>query len=319
MANNTALHLVPEKYQKTRFTANCWFYLSKNPRLSFVEYQKVSKDWTCRKNVFEDVKKEMALERLFKNPEAMEEQPRQHPPPPPPPPNTTMQEAFAKGLARNGQQTRHGPVTVERRAEAEKWIGKNLDHGFAQFKRAHPEPELDKAWFDKVRKKFLHPSPSALEDIMPEKKRASGRQASPDLLRLRNYMGSLSPERLRGLTYTAYVEKTGHRSMKSTVFNWEKNRKIQLLDGKKKVSRRKKSGLPAKAGGRKGKAPASTPAPSGPLFSILAEIEISGFKCESKALRLFAEQLVKQIHPKGESARIVMLTDPPTMEIRLPA
>lgn len=307
MAQANGVHMVPERYRKTRFTASCWFYLSQNPRLTFGEYQRAAKDRVCRESVFDDVKKSMEMDRMFNSPDAVripepsEAPPRSHPPQPPPPPNPAMKEALTAGLAASGRQSAKGPITIERRAAAETWIREHLDEGFAQFKGQNSEPELDKAWFDKIRKKCLEPAPPTPEPSMPtatKKKNKTG-----DAQRMREYFQKISREKLEAMSGKEYSVASGHRPKSPSVFY---NEKRKFLEGGK-----------MKAGKRVVQRTAPAMA-TGNLFQTIAELPVDEFKCAAAELRVIALAIVKAIHPLGEEAKIMILSEPRVMEIRIP-
>lgn len=317
MAQANGVHMVAEKYRKTRFMASCWFYLSQNSQLSFKDYQRLSKDMVCRESIFDDVKKNMEMDRIFGNadavhpPETAAAPEKQHPPQPPPPPNPAMKEALAKGLAQSGQQSAKGPITIERRALAEDWIRGHLDEGFAQFKSQHQEPELDKAWFDKIRKKALEPAPTQESQPMPTiaaKKR--GKAPGPDTERLRAYLRTLSRERLETMTHGKYMEANRHKGMNGPIFYNEKKKILDALLGKVKT--------PKAAKPKKEKAAKQIGPKPGTMFVTLAEIPYDEFKCTPGALRDIALAVVKAVHPRGAEAKVVILSEPRNMEIRVP-
>lgn len=314
-AHNVAntVHMVPEKYRKTRFTASCWFYLAKNARLTFKEYQREAKDRVCREDVFDQVKKDMELDRLFKKEEAVyppdpEEKAPPPPPPPPPPPrppaNPVISQALAAGLGQSGEQVSTAPVTPERRLSAEAWVRERVAQGFAAFKLAHPEKELDKAWFDAARRKQASTPPKEIP--MAKQSPGSGPPAGADLVKLRAYLKTLSPENLINLTHKQYVKKSGHSSMKASQFNTEKFRQKRTLQGLPQVKHRKSN-----------KGSASTP-PAGNTVRILADIPLSKYdgKIPPAVLKEVVLDVVKQILG-GETIKVVHLTDPPSLEVRI--
>jgi hypothetical protein len=313
MAQANGVHMVPERYRKTRFTAGCWFYLSQNSQLTFEEYKRASKDNVCRESVFDDVKKSMEMDRLFKNadavhpPEAPEPPSRPHPAPPPHPPNPAMKEALAAGLAAAGKQPPKGPVTVERRAAAETWIRDHLDEGIAQFKGQFPELELDRAWFDKIRKKALEPAPQPQEtEPMPTATKQKYQRANTgEAGRIRDYLAKLPRAKLEEMTGKQYEKASGHKLKAPAQFYAEKKK---LMDPSYASARSKREPT------RRGPAPVVR----GTMFETLAEIPLADLKCPLKELREIVLTLVKALHPRGAEAKVMILSEPPIMEIRVP-
>ncbi len=318
MAQTNSVHLVPERYRKTRFTASCWFYLSQNPQLTFSEYQRQAKDKVCRESIFDDVKKGMEMDRIFGNkdavrfPEATEAPPRPHPAPLPPPPNLALKEALTAGLAASGKQSTRGPLTIERRTAAETWIKEHLDEGFAQFKGAYSDPELDKAWFDKIRKKALEPAslPEETKTMPTIAAKKRGKVPGPDTERVRAYLRTLSREKLETMTHGKYMEANRHKGMNGPVFYNEKRKILDALLGKVKAPKAEK---PKKEKTSKEIAPKP-----GTMFITLGELPCHEFKCAPKDLREIALAVVKLIHPRGHEAKVVILSEPHVMEIRVP-
>lgn len=323
--------VIPEKYRSTRYKADCWYHLADYYNktglwLAFEDYKKRG-DKTCKPGVFEDVRAEMKLDVVFKKPEAPRgpidpdgyARPKEtHGTPASEVYHATagapIASALAGGLDRAAKDKpkRTGPVTVERRAEAERWLREHLDSGYAPFKLEFQEPDFDNAWWQKTRNRFLQPQPQENSMASPVTARKYGKPPSKDSVRIQEYLRSLSPDRLAGITFSTYLEKTGHRGAKATIFNSVKSRlRHGIAAGAKPAS--------AAAAIKPTRPKKSPPPAAGTRFDTLAEIELSAFStCATKDLRAFAMELVKAIHPRGAEAKVVILAEPPLMEIRVP-
>jgi hypothetical protein len=303
--------------------------------MTFNQYQKVG-DKTCKENVFTQVLDEMRLDVVFNRPEAVKApsepaaQPKNPPPAPPPapkPPNTALAAALANGLEKTAKERPKGPVTAMRRQEAEAWIKEHLDYGIAQFKNEFPEPELDNAWWSKIRNNLLHP-PEQQENrvsITADSITFDPRMKE-DARKAVRYMITLSPDKIEGLTPGVYTEKTRHK-IEGPAFQSAKRFVRALLAGTSK--RAKMNARAAAAPGQSTAAPAQPREPkprktagkaSGKLYETLAELDLAAFStCKTTDLKAFALELVKTLHPRGAEAQVRILTDPASMEIRVPA
>lgn len=146
---------------------------------------------------------------------------------------------------------------------------------------------------------------------MSEEKK-TGKPLSADAAKVRAHLAALSDEGLRALTLTDYAKRT-HHHVKRTIFSMEKTRARKLRN------------LPAQGGsGRppgalsKPKAAAALPvaAPAGRQVEFLASIPLADYADVPAAkLKAFALQLVGQVLA-GSPPEVVILSDPPTLEVR---
>lgn len=149
---------------------------------------------------------------------------------------------------------------------------------------------------------------------MNEKKKP-GKPLSPDALKVRFHLASLSPEALKEVTAKVYRKRTHHVGCTDAIFNMEKVRAKKALGLPKQVY--------APRGSKMGKAPKAVKAPPslppGRSFEILAQVDLAAYSAIPAALlKTFAADLLKQcLNEPG--IQLMMLTDPVAMEIRRPS
>lgn len=333
----TTKSVVPEKYNVTRFKADCWFHIANHYRkngtwLSFKDYQKVG-DKTCKENVFTQVRDEMRLDITFNRPEAVkapdEAPPKSEPKPAPPPEKpTAIANALINGLTQSAKESARerskGPVTAMRRLEAEQWILAHLDSGYASFKLEFQEPELDNAWWTKIRNGLLHPPEKENRLSLPTFESLTfDPRMQADTRKVVKYLLTLNPDKIEGLTASAYMEKTRHKILQNNIVS-AKRYVHALMDN---TSRRLKGGGAQTAAPKVVASPTAAPkekkakkqTTAGNVWITVAEIDLAAYStCGNKALRDFALELVKGLHPRGEEAKVVILAEPPIMEVRVP-
>jgi len=150
-------------------------------------------------------------------------------------------------------------------------------------------------------------------------KKKSGRAISPDALKVRFHLASLSPEALKEVTAKVYRKRTHHVGCTDSIFNMEKMRAKKAL-GMPKRAIAPRGSKPAKAPKalQVHKAVARLPAP-GRSFEILAQVDLAAYSAIPAALlKTFAADLLKQCL-NAPGLQLMMLQDPPAMEIRRPA
>jgi hypothetical protein len=346
MAYPNTVQMVPEKYRKTRFLASCWFYLSQNPDLTFQQYQKTARDKICRESVFDDVKRDMELDRLFNRPEAIripgtDFQGKSLLPPPVEPvtaplPNPVLASAILNGLKNTGDQPKRDKepdrktVTHERRFSAEVWLRENPFAGFAQFKEHHMEPDFDKAWYDAAKRRLAPPPPPPDSVSFPQSQtkedplqmatdKKNKKIFTGDAAKIREYLSKLPKSKLEGLSSTQYSKDTGHKIGSPASFYVEKKKILVPGYQKARVARENIPREPKSPVAIRRDAPKPVQAQvTGNLFITLAEIPLSELKCPPSELKTIVSNLVRALHPRGHEARILFLTDPPILEVRVP-
>jgi hypothetical protein len=335
MATGQVTSMIPEKYRGTRFTADCWYHLSNHYQkygtwLTFNQYQKVG-DKTCKENVFKQVLDTMRMDVLFKKPEAVKspDDPPPEPkstapapaPEPPKTPNTPIANALINGLAQSAKERSKGPVTVMRRQEAESWIKAHLDSGYAPFKLEFQEPELDNAWWTKIRNALLHPpeQENSVPALTFETIHFDPRMHD-DTKKVVKYLITLSPDKIEGMTRANYVDKTRHK-VEDPNFQSARRFVRRLMENPAPKTNGTPAPAPAaaKVAAPKEPKPRKTSTSKGNTFETLAEIDLEAYAgCPQKDLKAFALELVKTLHPRGAEAQVRILAEPAGMEIRVP-
>lgn len=311
------LNGIPEKYTATRFKSDCWFHIANQYRktgrwMSFGEYQKVG-DKTCRESVFKQVLADMRLDVLIGSKDAIQgptevpEPVQAKPPEAPPEKPTVMAQALITGLDKTAKTAK--PVTIEVRVAAEAIIRENPHITYAEFKKEYPHPGLDHAYWEKMTTLYLERLKE--NEDMAKAKTRNGPKMSDGRQRIRQYLESLSPENFSATTFKVYLAKSGHKNADRIQFQNERMRIMKIMaEGGKKVK-------PAKYA--RAAALPQAPAIPGKRFDTLAEISLADFpKIDTKTLIQVATELTRALHPRGDGAKIVMLADPPVLEIRLP-
>lgn len=311
---NGEMRTIPEKYTGTRFKADCWHHLANHYRkkgewLTYAQYQKYG-DSDCREGVFRDVLKSMQLDVAMgskdapEGPKNEEPQDAQQTEETPAHGVTVMQNAFEKATGKSTQTSVTPASAIEMRTEAEDVIRKDPTISYSDFKRLFPHPSLDYSYWHKMKNIFME----SFLMKKPEATKQRGLPVSNDGRKIREYLESLSPATFAEMTYKVYVSKTGHKTAKFGQFNNERMRIKKLTS----------QGSPVKASTKKSPLPLNPV--SGKRFDTIAEISLADYpKIEPKALVAIATEMTKKLHPRGDEAKIVMLAEPPSIEIRIPA
>jgi hypothetical protein len=142
-------------------------------------------------------------------------------------------------------------------------------------------------------------------------KKKTGKPLSPDTEKVRNHLKSLSPEALSALTAKDYRKRT-HHHVRDAIFSMEKNRAKKAL------------GLPMRVTKRTPKPPAPTVSVplkvpyGGRTFDIIATVPLEEYKeVNVQILKKFAAAVLTQAFgANGEGVEILLLSDPPTIELR---
>ncbi len=143
--------------------------------------------------------------------------------------------------------------------------------------------------------------------MSPDKKKA-GRAASDSTLKIREYLARLPGEKFESASIDSFRHATSNPSAKANIFNIEK------------AKERKRRGFQSPRA-RKPKAQAAAvifaPAPASRQVQILASLPLTAYpNMQPAEVKAFAADLVKCFHPGGQ---VVLLSDPPAIEIRVPA
>lgn len=139
----------------------------------------------------------------------------------------------------------------------------------------------------------------------PYTKKTKNSRLNGDSKRVREYLKNLPKDKLANMTEAEYQTLSGHKLKSKTIFYVERKR---LLDG-------------GYASARSARLPTQRGQPSPPIgtrFTALAEIPLDKFKGSHAEVKEVVLTLVKALHPRGTEAKVVFLSDPPAMEVRVP-
>lgn len=140
----------------------------------------------------------------------------------------------------------------------------------------------------------------------PKKKR--GKAASDSTLKLRDWLHKLPGEAFDKSDYLTYRKATNDVKTSRAIFQIEKRKEA------------KGRGFAVKTRGPRAQAAAalSAPAPSAARhIQILASLPLSNYpNLDPAAVKALAGDIVKQFNPAGQ---VMVLSDPPAIEIRVPA
>lgn len=201
-------------------------------------------------------------------------------------------------------------ASPERRAESTGWIYENPTAGYSDFKIAFPERELDSAWFFAQKRKIgvvpaSIPASPHQQEISKMTNAPSHRNSgmNENANKVRDYLQKLPKDKINAMIYTEYVKQTGH-ACKNYTFS---NVKRALL---KDASKREKQTIASKVMGGPFR---------GTLIEVVARVELKDFDgVPVGKMKEFALELVKQMHPQGGGASIIVLAEPMALEIRVP-
>lgn len=239
---------IPEKYEKTRFHAACYWILTQEHKrtgqwINFQRFKELAepRDKMCHEHVFDWVKNELQLDRVL-NPSNVSSDssapltqvsglPRPH-------------EKFIKDGASNlgdaivdglkhaqNKINRQGelvgpkrePVSQLRREQAQNWIWANPKEGWGAFHHLFPEPDFDSSWFAKTRAEGTLITKAEEPAEAPENRlKFSDITFDPrmkeETRRVVKYLFGLTNDRLEGMTSKQYIEKTGDKKIKDSEF-----------------------------------------------------------------------------------------------------
>lgn len=319
-------HVIPEKFNRNQYWATCYFYLNKNPELTVNGLRQIgskNKDHlaqTCRESVFEDVKREMQLDRVLNGSKELEIDSALE--------NAAAEEGKPRALAvaLNGAGL-HKPPAEPRpnneqfREHVKDWIAANLEAGYSEFKAVFPENFINLSFYE-ARKREIKGKELAqkialegVDNMAKDGKRDArlGRiNMNTDTGKVKAYLLSVPPSIRADMNPKEYAHKTGHKITDSTFHN----AKFQL--------KKTHGNAPAQAQPSFTPPPASfaAPAPSsngahigGQTMRVMAEINLAPYGHQSALVKKIALDVAKAL--MGDGVRVVMLADPPLLEIRL--
>lgn len=196
-------------------------------------------------------------------------------------------------------------LTAERRAEAMQWLHGNSSATYPEFKNVFPERYFETSWFQAQKRHLGHTQqPTIVQSTSPTEKEMpmAIKQPIDDNMKVRAYLEKLSRAELQAITYKRYVATTGH-NCSASLFSSLKHR---LMHPKKGAAAAAPIGKPAAAF-------------SGTLIQVVARIDLSSYEGlpVPKAKDLILD-LMKQVHARGGEATLIMLAEPPALEVRLP-
>jgi hypothetical protein len=143
--------------------------------------------------------------------------------------------------------------------------------------------------------------------------RKPGKPLSPVAEKVRNHLASLSPEALQAMTPKTYRSRTHHVACSDAIFQMEKMR------AKKALGLPKRAMAPRKAKAVVVKVPLQIPY-AGRTFDVIAQVDIAAYPTPFATLKAFATEILQQcLGDQGQGLQLLLLSDPPTLEIRRPA
>jgi hypothetical protein len=215
---------------KNAFKLRVWTYLRTKPKLTFKEYQNLSKDYICKQDAFDSVKQDITLwgiwdERLGHvvpkvkvNMDRIEGY-RQHlpvqkevAPSQPivePPPSIANQIAM---MTATPDRTRR-LLDKDLKAVAEEWFVKDPNITYETLQKHIAWPDFTKSNYYAMRADLRVMGRIPMPDEI-----IRGRTPSGDTLLARKNLETLKKEELPLFTYPQYMERFGHRSLEAHNF-----------------------------------------------------------------------------------------------------
>ena len=222
---------------KNAFKLRCWTYLRKRPTLTFKEYQNVAKDYICKQDAFDSVKKDIALWGIMDtrlghivpktkaNMERIESYTKHltvekeispsghavqvYPPVAEPAPPIANQIAM---MTATPERTRKR-LDKELKAVAEECFVKNPDISYEELQKEINWPEFAKSSYYMMRTDLRVMGRIPMPDEI-----SRGRIAGGDTVLARKNLETLKKEELQLFTYPQYMERFGHRSLEAHNF-----------------------------------------------------------------------------------------------------